>query len=216
MRIVVAAPLLILTLVACHDGSAGSAQSRNTPTAPGDVYSYCFDEGKAAGDRIEPNGWGPSPEYTRFTNLLDGLSDSLLPATDSSVADWFVDAYRGLAGKPAWVNTEARGAFDRALADCGQRHGVDLTAVHAGLAPSFEIRLRTLCVAKAAFDAEARFGEDSLAYTPAYLTYLHDHTDEDDPQNYLETERDYAQATGESPFSRPEAVAAFRASALPC
>lgn len=215
MKVAAVAPLLILMLVACRDGSAGSAQSRNAPRNPDEVYSYCFDEGKAAGDRIEPNGWGPSSEYTRFTNLLDSLSGSLLPASDISAADWFQDEYQPLTGNPAAANAESRAAFERASKECSSRYGVDVAPTGA-LEPSPETRQKTVCVAKAAHDAESRFGTESLAYAPAYLSYVYDQTDDDNPQNYLVTEADYERATNQSPFSQPAAAAAFRESASTC
>ena len=216
MRFVIAAPLLMLTFAACGGGSARSAETRNTPTGPADVYSYCFDEGKAAGDRVTPNGWGPSPEYSRFTNLLDSLSGSLLPASDISVADWFQTEYQSLTGKPAWVSAESRTAFERASKDCSSRYKVDGAGQASALEPAAETRQKIACVARAAHDAEMRFGTESLAYTPAYLGYVHDHAEEDDPQTYLEIEAEYAQTTGQSPFARPDAAAAFREGASPC
>jgi hypothetical protein len=215
MRALAFAPLLALVLVACRSTS-DSVASRTTPQNPDQVYSYCFDEAKKAGDRIVTNGWGLSPEYTRFTNLLDSLSGSILQPTDISVADWFADDYRSITGTAAWVNADSRAAFDSALNDCGRRYDVDFASARAGLEPSPEVRAKTTCVAKAAFAAEAHFGEDSLSYEPNYITYVHDHFDEDDPENYLETEADYGRATNQSPFSHPDSVTEFRASAASC
>lgn len=214
MRLIVAAPLLMLMFAACGGGSARSTATKNAPSGPDDVYSYCFDEGKAAGDRVTPNGWGPSPEYSRFTNLLDSLSGSLLPASDISVADWFQTEYQSLTGKPAWVSAESRAAFENASKDCSSRYKVDVAA--QVLSPAPETRQKTVCVAKAAYDAELRFGTESLAYTPAYFAYVHDHAEEDDPQTYLELEAEYAGATSQSPFARPDAAAAFRESRSSC
>ena len=216
MRLVVAAPLLMLMFAACGGGSARSAATKKAPSGPDDVYSYCFDEGKAAGDRVTPNGWGPSPEYSRFTNLLDSLSGSLLPASDISVADWFPAEYQSLTGKSAWASAESRAAFESASKDCSIRYKVDVAAQASALAPPPETRQKTVCVAKAAHDAEMRFGMDALAYTPAYLAYVHDHAEEDDPQTYLELEAEYTGTTSQSPFVQPGAAAAFRESTSSC
>lgn len=216
MKVVAVAPLLILLLVACRDGSAGSAPSRSTPTSPDDVYSYCFEDGKAAGDRLEQNGWGPSPEYTRFTNLLDSLSGSLLPASDISAADWFQEEYQSLTGNPAAANAESRAAFERASKECSSRYGVDAATPAGALEPPPETRQKTVCVAKAAHDAESQFGAESLAYTPAYVAFAYDQTDEENPRTYLQTEADYVQATNQSPFAQPAAIVAFRERASTC
>ena len=216
MRFVVAAPLLMLMLAACGGGAAGSVGSRKVPSGPDDVYSYCFDEGRAAGDRVAANGWGPSPEYTRFTNLLDSLGGSILPASDISAADWFQEEYQSLTGTPAWADAKSRAAFERASTECSARYKVDATGQASALEPAPETRQKTICVAKAAHDAEVRFGVGSIAYSSAYLTYVHDHTDEDDPQNYLETEGDFARATTQSPFIQPDAQNTFREAASSC
>ena len=216
MRLVVAAPLLMLIFAACGGGSARSSENKNAPAGPDDVYSFCFDEGKAAGDKVTPNGWGPSPEYTRFVNLLDSFSGSLLPASDVSVADWYQTEYQSLTGNAAWGSAESRTAFERASKDCSSRYKVDGAGQASALAPAPGTRQKTVCVAKAAHDAEMRFGTESLAYTPAYLAYVHDHAEEDDPQTYLEIEAEYAQSTSLSPFARPDASAAFRERASSC
>ena len=216
MRLVVAAPLLMLMFAACGGGSARSAATKKAPSGPDDVYSYCFDEGKAAGDRVTPNGWGPSPDYSRFTNLLDSLSGSLLPASDIAVADWFQAEYQSLTGKPAWVSAESRAAFESASKNCSSRYKVDVAAQAKALDPSPETRRKTVCVAKAAYGAETRFGTESLAYTPAYLAYVHDHAEEDDPQTHLELEAEYKGATSQSPFVQPAAAAAFRVRTSSC
>ena len=207
----------IVPFAACSSGGGSvSTPVRTPPQRPEDVYSYCFDDAKAAGDRVTKDGWGPTQEYTRFASLLDGFAGSLLPDTDDSIADWFQGPYEQLTGKPAWANPTSRAAFDAAFAACNTKYGGPATPASEALRPPPDVQRKTICVAGAAYHAEATYGTGSLAYSSDYDTWVHDNIDEDEATDYHYIEGEYTQATGKSPFAQPEAATPFRTATAGC
>ncbi|TAK70984.1 MAG: hypothetical protein EPO22_01400 [Dehalococcoidia bacterium] len=209
----------IAPLAACSSGGGSRTASspvRTPPQRPEDVYSYCFDDARAAGDNVAKNGWGPTQEYTAFTSQLDGFAGSLLPETDNSIADWFQAPYQQLTGKSPWVDPKARDAFDAAFAACNTKYGGSATPASEALRPAPDIQQKTVCVAGAAYHAEATFGPGSLEYSADYNTWVHDNIDEDESTDYHYIENEYTQATGKSPFTQPDAAGAFRTATAGC
>lgn len=208
----------IAPVAACSSGNGNVAPMRRTPPQrPEDVYSYCFDDARAAGDAVTKNGWGPTTEYTQFTSLLDSFAGSLLPENDTSAGDWFQESYGQLTGKSPWADPKARDAFDAAFAACNTTYGGPGTPASAALRPPQDVERKTVCVAGAAYRAEATYGPGSLAYSAEYSAWVHDHVDDEEAaSNYRNVERLYTQATGESPFAQPAAASAFRTATAGC
>src|SRR5512141_1982104 len=151
----------VVPFAACSSGGGnGPASSavRTPPQRPEDVYSYCFDDARAAGDNVTKNGWGPTQAYTQFTSQLDGFAGSLLPETNNSIGDWFQAPYQQLTGKSPWVDQKARDAFDAAFTACSAKYGGSATPASDALKPAPDVQQKTVCVAGAAWRAEATFG----------------------------------------------------------
>jgi hypothetical protein len=223
LALAVAAAGLVLLAAGC---SSSATPSKSTPRAaappPGvsDAYSVCFNRARAAGDAVQRNGWGVSDDYARFTATLDTLAGGVLtPAASAdgpATADWFERDYQQIVGRSPWVNDAARAKFEEAQSRCVQEIATATVAPPPGPTVGAEVEARIICLGKALYATEQRFGKGSTAYSSAFLQWVHESVDEDEGGDQRAEEAEYEQDEGTSPFANPDAMTSFRQSAATC